>query len=393
MLAATAEVPHVNGLARSSGSAAVAAAGPSSAPDPRLGALARGGRSVSLDSIRLPKPNYSFPKMIGMALLEAKEERLPVGGIYTYIEEHFPYFRAAKKGWRNSVRHNLSLNKYFVKCAREAVDKRRGTLWGFAPAMRERMIRELTLHDAKRRRKLLDEQASRSFYNSGQPAAGYASGSAQPQTPHKVPASIERGGAADSPASRKLFDGQGVMPPAYALAPSQQQQQQCNSQCYTSQESQQPQQQQQFGQQHADGAQPSATQQHFIFFSPREREAEEAAKRAQLMRRGSVDSLCSSSGGLSSFGGSIQDAGILSSLGDSDYDADAHSVADFLSMSPPTAMHVPLSDIGSMRRVSMGTLETLLADDASVPNLDGDNCLFNGPFDGLCGELVSRSTS
>lgn len=34
---------------------------------------------------------------------------------YIYFSQHFPYFKTAPNGWKNSVRHNLSLNKCFEK--------------------------------------------------------------------------------------------------------------------------------------------------------------------------------------------------------------------------------------------------------------------------------------
>lgn len=67
------------------------------------------------------KPPYSFSSLIFMAIEESSGKRLPVKDIYSWIMEHFPYFRDAPLGWKNSVRHNLSLNKCFKK-----VDKEKG---------------------------------------------------------------------------------------------------------------------------------------------------------------------------------------------------------------------------------------------------------------------------
>lgn len=61
------------------------------------------------------KPPYSFSCLIFMAIEDAPNKRLPVKDIYGWILEHFPYFASAPTGWKNSVRHNLSLNKCFKK--------------------------------------------------------------------------------------------------------------------------------------------------------------------------------------------------------------------------------------------------------------------------------------
>lgn len=65
------------------------------------------------------KPPYSFSSLIFMAIEDSPDKRLPVRGIYEWIVNNFPYYRTAPNGWRNSVRHNLSLSKSFRRMQRD----------------------------------------------------------------------------------------------------------------------------------------------------------------------------------------------------------------------------------------------------------------------------------
>lgn len=92
------------------------------------------------------KPSQSYIGLIAEAILSSPEKKLVLSDIYSYILTRYPYFRTKGSGWRNSIRHNLSLNDCFVKAGRSPNGK--GHFWTICP-----MYYEDFLHGDYRRRR------------------------------------------------------------------------------------------------------------------------------------------------------------------------------------------------------------------------------------------------
>ncbi|XP_054282865.1 forkhead box protein K1 isoform X2 [Macrosteles quadrilineatus] len=88
------------------------------------------------------KPPFSYAQLIVQAVASVTDKQLTLSGIYSYITKNYPYYRTADKGWQNSIRHNLSLNRYFIKVPRSQEEPGKGSFWRIDPQSETKLIEQ-----------------------------------------------------------------------------------------------------------------------------------------------------------------------------------------------------------------------------------------------------------
>ncbi|NWT62605.1 FXJ1B protein, partial [Erythrocercus mccallii] len=83
------------------------------------------------------KPPYSYATLICMALEASEKPKLTLAAICQWIRDNFSYFRRAHPSWQSSIRHNLCINKRFIKVPREKGEPGRGAFWKLHPQYAE----------------------------------------------------------------------------------------------------------------------------------------------------------------------------------------------------------------------------------------------------------------
>ena len=82
---------------------------------------------------RQEKPPYSYIALIVMAIQASPTKRCTLSEIYQFLQQRFPFFRGSYQGWKNSVRHNLSLNECFIKLPKGLGRPGKGHYWTIDP--------------------------------------------------------------------------------------------------------------------------------------------------------------------------------------------------------------------------------------------------------------------
>lgn len=87
---------------------------------------------------RPKRPQKSYQKLICEAIESSVDKKMTLSQIYEYFVNEAGFSLSDSNTWKNSIRHNLSLNKIFVKIPRDKNEMQgKGAFWGVDYNMKE----------------------------------------------------------------------------------------------------------------------------------------------------------------------------------------------------------------------------------------------------------------
>ncbi|KAL1921364.1 uncharacterized protein VTP21DRAFT_11080 [Calcarisporiella thermophila] len=75
------------------------------------------------------RPPNSYTALIKEAIESSPQKKMTVSEIYDYFLTHYPFFRTTTCTWKNSIRHNLTMKRIFVRDARPSNEPGKGGFW------------------------------------------------------------------------------------------------------------------------------------------------------------------------------------------------------------------------------------------------------------------------
>jgi hypothetical protein len=94
------------------------------------------------------KPCKPYCKIIAYGIAKCASRMMSLNDIYAFFAQHFAGFKTsdATTGWKNTIRHNLSHQKYFVKSSVSSPEPGKGVMWMFDPvaAVQDGFVVDLT---------------------------------------------------------------------------------------------------------------------------------------------------------------------------------------------------------------------------------------------------------
>ena len=134
------------------------------------------------------KPPYTYASLIAQAIHRSEQKKMSLHEIYDWVKVKWPFFSLNQSGWQNSIRHNLTPARGFLKVLRKDDEPGKGSFWEIDPT-------QMSNFDGHHFRKKADGPTGGSGSNKAKAAAAAAAAAAS------AAAASSAGGAASTSAA------------------------------------------------------------------------------------------------------------------------------------------------------------------------------------------------